>query len=305
MHTHHYSDASYGSEQESASTDSAPSSHHSSGSSSDSVSLGYGSASSGSASDGASDDDLVNRLFRCYRYATSRQACKFWNIRVRFLVTSSAVGMIMTYRKSGCYIIGMAIENTPPALPQLINYTCMIQSLDSIADSQKPKVWFIPYGFARDKRNGGTCGSNQEGLRKEMDDSNQLPRTYPWYLMLLDVKYSHIYCLDVCGDDEDRERRAADMEKIFNALSQLFSSKRNIINFYHTSLHPGNWGYVIYPEGLPRNVSSANSAAWMLSWLSKKGGEHLPSMYTCCLIPGELGTQRSRRLRAALYLVNW
>ncbi|MED6137111.1 hypothetical protein PIB30_061969, partial [Stylosanthes scabra] len=54
----YYSDASYGSERESASTDSAPSSHHSSGSSSGSVSLGYGSASSGSASDEASDDDL-------------------------------------------------------------------------------------------------------------------------------------------------------------------------------------------------------------------------------------------------------
>ncbi|MED6122576.1 hypothetical protein PIB30_041032 [Stylosanthes scabra] len=56
----YYFDASYGSEQESASTDSAPSSHHSSGSSSGSVSLGYGSVSSGLASDGASDDDLVN-----------------------------------------------------------------------------------------------------------------------------------------------------------------------------------------------------------------------------------------------------
>ncbi|MED6131766.1 hypothetical protein PIB30_012774 [Stylosanthes scabra] len=42
----YYSNASYGSERESASTDSAPSSHHSSGSSSGSVSLGYGSASS-------------------------------------------------------------------------------------------------------------------------------------------------------------------------------------------------------------------------------------------------------------------
>ncbi|MED6175399.1 hypothetical protein PIB30_077977, partial [Stylosanthes scabra] len=59
----YYSDASYGSERESASTDTAPSSHLSSGSSSDSVSLGYGSVSSGSASDGASDDDLVNRYF--------------------------------------------------------------------------------------------------------------------------------------------------------------------------------------------------------------------------------------------------
>ncbi|MED6108759.1 hypothetical protein PIB30_027169 [Stylosanthes scabra] len=59
----YYSDASYGSEQESANTDSAPSSHHSSGSSSGSVSLGYGSASSGLTSDGALDDDLVNRYF--------------------------------------------------------------------------------------------------------------------------------------------------------------------------------------------------------------------------------------------------
>ncbi|MED6115478.1 hypothetical protein PIB30_090990 [Stylosanthes scabra] len=59
----YYSDASDGSERESASIGSAPSSHHSSGSSSGSASLGYGSASSGSASDGASDDDLVNRYF--------------------------------------------------------------------------------------------------------------------------------------------------------------------------------------------------------------------------------------------------
>ncbi|MED6199221.1 hypothetical protein PIB30_073880 [Stylosanthes scabra] len=57
------SDASYELEREGASTGSAPSSHHFSGSSSGSVSLGYGSASSGSASDGASDDDLVNRYF--------------------------------------------------------------------------------------------------------------------------------------------------------------------------------------------------------------------------------------------------
>ncbi|MED6148128.1 hypothetical protein PIB30_050257 [Stylosanthes scabra] len=58
----YYSDASYGPEHKSASTDSAPSSHHSSGSSFGSVSLGYGSASSELASDGASDDDLTDHL---------------------------------------------------------------------------------------------------------------------------------------------------------------------------------------------------------------------------------------------------
>ncbi|MED6195964.1 hypothetical protein PIB30_042772 [Stylosanthes scabra] len=59
----YYSDASYGSEQESASVGSGPSSHHSSGSSSGSTSIEYGSVDSGSASDGSSDDDLVNRYF--------------------------------------------------------------------------------------------------------------------------------------------------------------------------------------------------------------------------------------------------
>ncbi|MED6217116.1 hypothetical protein PIB30_014778 [Stylosanthes scabra] len=82
------SDASYGSERESVSAGSAPSSRHSSDDSLGSGSIGYGEASRGSASDYASDDDL---------------ACKFWNFRVRFLVTSSAVCVIMTYRKSRCY----------------------------------------------------------------------------------------------------------------------------------------------------------------------------------------------------------
>ncbi|MED6139707.1 hypothetical protein PIB30_086332 [Stylosanthes scabra] len=69
----YYSGASCGSERENASTDTVPSSYHSSGSFSDSVSLGYGSAFSGSASDGASDDGLI---VRCWwftqRMATSR-----------------------------------------------------------------------------------------------------------------------------------------------------------------------------------------------------------------------------------------
>ncbi|MED6158862.1 hypothetical protein PIB30_036942 [Stylosanthes scabra] len=58
----YHSDTSYGSERESVSVSSAPSSHHSSDDSSASGSIGYGEASSGSASDSASDDDLED----CY-----------------------------------------------------------------------------------------------------------------------------------------------------------------------------------------------------------------------------------------------
>ncbi|MED6160102.1 hypothetical protein PIB30_048282 [Stylosanthes scabra] len=59
----YHSDTSYGSERESVSVSSAPSSRHSSDNSSASGSIGYGEASSGSASDSASNDDLVNRHF--------------------------------------------------------------------------------------------------------------------------------------------------------------------------------------------------------------------------------------------------
>ncbi|MED6185728.1 hypothetical protein PIB30_059837 [Stylosanthes scabra] len=57
------SDASYGSEHESANVRSGPSSRHSSGSSSGSGSVGYGFVTSGSANDASSNDDLVNRHF--------------------------------------------------------------------------------------------------------------------------------------------------------------------------------------------------------------------------------------------------
>ncbi|MED6121915.1 hypothetical protein PIB30_034774 [Stylosanthes scabra] len=57
------SDASYGSEQESASVGFGPSSRHSSNSFTGNGSIGYEEASSGSASDCASDDDLVNCHF--------------------------------------------------------------------------------------------------------------------------------------------------------------------------------------------------------------------------------------------------
>ncbi|MED6163394.1 hypothetical protein PIB30_079547 [Stylosanthes scabra] len=125
-HEVYSSDTSYSSERESVSASSAPSSRHSSDDYSASGSIGYGEASSGSTSYCASDDDLVNRHFvgtfpwvlgvcgpflefsvfgnyLVISLLSSRQACKFWNFRVRFLVTSSAVGVIMTYRKLVCY----------------------------------------------------------------------------------------------------------------------------------------------------------------------------------------------------------
>ncbi|XLS85426.1 hypothetical protein HN51_035592, partial [Arachis hypogaea] len=52
----------------------------------------------------------------------------------------------------------------------------------------------------------------------------------------------------------------------------MFIHSRNIVNFCHTSPDPSNWGNYIYPEGLPKDLQSAESGLWCLSWLQHKGG---------------------------------
>ncbi|XLR50438.1 hypothetical protein S83_001110 [Arachis hypogaea] len=62
------------------------------------------------------------------------------------------------------------------------------------------------------------------------------------------------------------------MNKIRLALGKMFIQSQNIVNFRHTSPDPSNWGNFIYPDGLPKDLQSAESGLWCLSWLQHKGG---------------------------------
>ncbi|MED6109607.1 hypothetical protein PIB30_035304 [Stylosanthes scabra] len=101
--------------------------------------------------------------------------------------------------KNGCYKIfrGQMVSLAPKWTPHafLINYTCMVQSLSS-TENGNPRVWFLPSDFAKEIRYGIFIPI------LDVPDA--------WYLMLLDVKSSHVYCLDVYGDDHDIKRGVAD-----------------------------------------------------------------------------------------------
>ncbi|MED6167824.1 hypothetical protein PIB30_006474 [Stylosanthes scabra] len=104
---------------------------------------------------------------------------------------------------------------------QLINYTRMIQSIASTKHG-KPRVWFLPSNFGKEIMYGVVVDkirNDYESRWKKETDSQEhifvpiLDVPDVWYLMLLYVKESKVYCLDVCGGDEDRERKVADMDK--------------------------------------------------------------------------------------------
>ncbi|KAL4301503.1 hypothetical protein AHAS_Ahas17G0307400 [Arachis hypogaea] len=83
------------------------------------------------------------------------------------------------------------------------------------------------------------------------------PKTWnidAWYVMLLDVKASKIYALDVNRSPESILRRESNMTKICHALGKMFVHSRNLVNFRHTNPDPSNWGHFIYPQGLPKDL---------------------------------------------------
>ncbi|QHO51497.1 uncharacterized protein DS421_1g31390 [Arachis hypogaea] len=76
----------------------------------------------------------------------------------------------------------------------------------------------------------------------------------------------------------------------------MFIDSRNIVNFRHTSPGPSNWGNYIYPEGLPKDLQSAESGLWCLSWLQHKGGFSTK-------IFRHMRNSDDVRMRAALHIV--
>ncbi|XP_016182398.1 uncharacterized protein LOC107624419 [Arachis ipaensis] len=146
--------------------------------------------------------------------------------------------------------------------------------------------------------------------------------------MLLDVKASKIYTLDVNRSPESIVRRESNMTKICHALGKIFVHSRNLVNFRHTNPDPSNWGHFIYPQGLPKDLDrlltltaskrtvfnfawckqfdklltsvktfcSAESAIWCLSLLQHNGG------FSTKLFR-HMGNSEHMRMRAALNIV--
>ncbi|XLR67089.1 hypothetical protein S83_017761 [Arachis hypogaea] len=201
---------------------------------------------------------------------------------------------------------GVFISLAPPYTPHpdLVNTSSMIASLRAVGN-KAPRSWYFPYDFAT----AVLCDAPIEEIQQKYE-GRWMPKTRDlehvfvpiwepadtWYLMLLDVKASKIYALDVSRSPESIVRRESNMNKILLALGKMFIQSRNIVNFRHTSPDPSNWGNFIYPDGLPKDLQSAVSGLWCLSWLQHKGGFSTK-------IFRHIGNSDEVRMRAALHVV--
>ncbi|KAL4343727.1 hypothetical protein AHAS_Ahas11G0107300 [Arachis hypogaea] len=178
----------------------------------------------------------------------------------------------------------------------------MIASLKSMRN-KAPRIWYFPCDFATGVLADTPISQLQNSYEGcWMPQTNNLEHVFvpiweardAWYIM--DVKVSKIYMLDVNRSPESIVRRESNMNKICHALGKMFVHSRNIINFRHTSPNLTNWGHYIYPEGLPKDLESAESALWCLSWLQYNRGFSTK-------IFRHMENNEHVRMRAALHIV--
>ncbi|QHN82263.1 uncharacterized protein DS421_20g694280 [Arachis hypogaea] len=167
----------------------------------------------------------------------------------------------------------------------------MIASLKAMRN-KAPRIWYFSYDFA-------TAVLTDAPIPQLQNRQVFVPiweAGDAWYVMLLDVKASKIYTLDVNRSPESIVRRESNMTKICHALGKIFVHSRNLVNFRHTNPDPSNWGHFIYPQGLPKDLDSAESAIWCLSLLQHNGG------FSTKLFR-HMGNSEHMRMRAALNIV--
>ncbi|MED6154869.1 hypothetical protein PIB30_000371 [Stylosanthes scabra] len=94
-----------------------------------------------------------------------------------------------------------------------------------------------------------------------------------YYLVLIDLKDRVIYSMDVCWSAETILQREAVIEKLRNAIGTILLLERHNKGFTSCWIpEPANFGDVIYPEGIPDDLHSDQTAAWLLYWLQQHGG---------------------------------
>ncbi|MED6199023.1 hypothetical protein PIB30_072099 [Stylosanthes scabra] len=139
-----------------------------------------------------------------------------------------------------------------------------------------PCSWFLPWTFARDVLND----IPEDLIIREYENmwmpcTTKLLRVYvliydgvdAWYMMLIDIKRRRVYALDVARTTETEQEKEMCMEKILLFIGKLFRKPRNIINFAGITLDFKEWEYFLYPEGLPSDIDSSETAVWVLAWI--------------------------------------
>ncbi|MED6149368.1 hypothetical protein PIB30_061662 [Stylosanthes scabra] len=139
---------------------------------------------------------------------------------------------------------------------------------------------------------------------RSMPETNTLEHVYipildavdGWYLMLLEVKDRTRFVLDVCRSPEKIPIRVDLTDKICGVLGKMFVSPRNSVNFWQGSPDPTDWGEYQYPDAMPHDLPSNDTAVWCLYWLQND------DVFSNRIFK-HMGSSDRVRMRAAWYIL--
>ncbi|XLU33733.1 hypothetical protein S245_069799, partial [Arachis hypogaea] len=176
---------------------------------------------------------------------------------------------------------GKFLSLRPECMPHfdVINTVAMLSSLQAKANPI-PHCWFFPSTFAAEILfQAPTEHLLESYARRWMPPTQELEHVFvpiceppeSWYMLLLDVKRTTIYALDVCTSMESVPRRERNMRLIMAVLGKIFKHEQNLPNFKHVSPDPNTWGRIEYPMSIPSRLGADESGIWCIWWMSHNG----------------------------------
>ncbi|KAL4343431.1 hypothetical protein AHAS_Ahas11G0077700 [Arachis hypogaea] len=155
------------------------------------------------------------------------------------------------------------LEHTQQLFP-VVNTVAMLSSLQA-KTNPVPRCWFFPSPFAAEILFQTPMKHLIESYAKRwMPPTQELEHVFipiceppeTWYMLLLDVKRTSIYALDVCTSMESVPRRERNMRLIMAVLGNIFKLEPNLPNFKHILPDPNTWGRIEYPMSIPSRLGA-------------------------------------------------
>ncbi|MED6220679.1 hypothetical protein PIB30_047165 [Stylosanthes scabra] len=152
----------------------------------------------------------------------------------------------------------------------VINIAALISSLQAAEGrNNDASCWFFPSSVAHKILTGkGVDDIMHFYTSSWMPKTSELEHVFipvredrvAWYMILLDVKNTKVYALDVNRSTTSLLMRDRDMRRILAVVGEVFQNERNISNIKRGSPDPNTWGQIEYPMGLPARLDPQDTA---------------------------------------------
>ncbi|MED6156146.1 hypothetical protein PIB30_011876 [Stylosanthes scabra] len=193
---------------------------------------------------------------------------------------------------------------------KVVNSAALVSSLRS-GSSTEVTCWFFASTFAHEILDGKDSSDlirhYRAGWMPPTSRLNHVNAAHPvfipvfeaktsWYLILMDVKDTTVYSLDVSRSTESHLRRERDIRRILSVLAEVFKESPCNADLKPDQKDPNTWGRIQYPLTLPTKLNPEDTAVWCLSWLLNDR-RFSPS------VSGNMGHELHVRMKAAMVII--